>query len=84
MLRASTIELIQLTIRTKIVYLCLVGGERRGVGSNARAALARAPRHFVRIACGPSIHKVVHFCSLLLCMLTTELAIDDMATYYSQ
>jgi hypothetical protein len=37
-LRASTIELTQLAIRTKIVYLCLVGGERRGVGSNARAS----------------------------------------------
>jgi hypothetical protein len=41
-LRASTIELTQLAIRIKIVYLCLVGrergGERRGVGSNARAS----------------------------------------------
>jgi hypothetical protein len=47
-------------------------------------ALARAPRHFVRMACGPSIYKVVHFSSLLLYMLAIELAIDDMATYYSQ
>jgi hypothetical protein len=41
-LRASTIEHSQLTIRIKIVYLCLVGseriGERRGVGSHARAS----------------------------------------------
>jgi hypothetical protein len=47
-------------------------------------ALARAPRHFVRMACGPSIYKVVHFYSLLLYMLAIELAIDNMATYYSQ
>jgi hypothetical protein len=42
LLRVSIIELIQLAIRTKIVYLCLVGGdrggERRGVDSNARAS----------------------------------------------
>jgi hypothetical protein len=48
------------------------------------SALARAPRHFVRMAYGPSIHKVVHFYSLLLYMLAIELAIDNMATYYSQ
>jgi hypothetical protein len=41
-LRASTIEMTQqLAIRTKIFYLCLVGGERggerKGMGSNARA-----------------------------------------------
>jgi hypothetical protein len=47
-------------------------------------ALARAPRHFMRMACGPSIHQVVHFCTLLLYMLAIELAIDTMATYYSQ
>jgi UDP-N-acetylglucosamine enolpyruvyl transferase len=29
-LRASTIESSQLAIRIKIVYLCLVGGERIG------------------------------------------------------
>jgi hypothetical protein len=46
-------------------------------------ALAHAPRHFVRMAYGPSIDKVVHFCSLLLYILTIELAINDMATYYS-
>jgi hypothetical protein len=46
-------------------------------------ALARAPRHFVRMARGLSIHKVVHFYSLLLYMLTIELAIDNMTTYYS-
>jgi hypothetical protein len=28
LVRASTIELTQLAIRTKIIYLCLVGGER--------------------------------------------------------
>jgi hypothetical protein len=47
-------------------------------------ALARVPRHFVRMVCGPSIHKVVYFYSLLLYILAIELAIDDMATYYSQ
>jgi hypothetical protein len=47
-------------------------------------ALARAPRHFVRMTCGPSIHKVVYFCSLLLYILAIELAINDMTTYYSQ
>jgi hypothetical protein len=87
-IRASTIELTQLAIRIKIVYLCLVGeergGERRGVGSMQEPALARAPRHFVRMACGTSIYKVVHFYSLLLYILAIELAIDDMATYYSQ
>jgi hypothetical protein len=35
-------SVIQLAIKTKIVYFCLVGGERgrerRGVGSNARAS----------------------------------------------
>jgi hypothetical protein len=40
--RASTIESNQLAIRIKILYLCLVGGERigerRGVGSYARAS----------------------------------------------
>jgi hypothetical protein len=40
-LRASTIRSSQQAIRIKIVYLCLVGGERRGerrrVGSHARA-----------------------------------------------
>jgi hypothetical protein len=41
-------------------------------------ALARAPRHFVRVTCGSYIHKVVHSCSLLL-----YIAIDDMATCYS-
>jgi hypothetical protein len=46
-------------------------------------ALTHAPRHFVRMACGPSIYKVVHFCSLLLYILALELAVDDMATYYS-
>jgi hypothetical protein len=38
-------------------------------------ALARAPRHFVRMTCGPSIYKVVYFYSLLLYMLAIELAI---------
>jgi hypothetical protein len=47
-------------------------------------ALARAPRHFVRMTYGPSIHKVIHFYSLLLYILAIELAIDDMATYYNQ
>jgi hypothetical protein len=47
-------------------------------------ALTRASRHFVRIVCGPSIHKVVHFYNLLLYILAIELAIDDITTYYSQ
>jgi hypothetical protein len=47
-------------------------------------ALVRASRHFVRMECGLSIYKVVHFYSLLLYMLAIELAIDDMTTYYSQ
>jgi hypothetical protein len=41
-LRASTISPSQLAIRNKIVFLCLVGGERIGerreVGSHARAS----------------------------------------------
>jgi hypothetical protein len=32
-------------------------------------ALARAPRQFVRVKCGPYIDKVVHFYSPLLYML---------------
>jgi hypothetical protein len=40
--RASTIELTQLAIRIKIIYLCLVGGERGGerggVDSNAKVS----------------------------------------------
>jgi hypothetical protein len=47
-------------------------------------ALARAPRHFIRMACGPSVYKVVHFYSLLLYILVIELAVDNIATYYSQ
>jgi hypothetical protein len=47
-------------------------------------ALARAPRHFVRMVYEPSIHKIVHIYSLLLYILAIELAIDDMTTYYSQ
>jgi hypothetical protein len=47
-------------------------------------ALARVPRHFMRMACGPSIYKIAHFFSLLLYMLAIELTIDNMATYYSQ
>jgi hypothetical protein len=35
---ASTINLSQLTIKIKIIYLCLVGGERSGPGSNAIAS----------------------------------------------
>jgi hypothetical protein len=41
-IRASTIRSSQQAIRIKIIYLCLVGGERRGerrrVGSHARAS----------------------------------------------
>jgi hypothetical protein len=41
-LRASTIRSSQQAIKIKVVYLCLVGGERRGerrrVGSHARAS----------------------------------------------
>jgi hypothetical protein len=50
-------------------------------------ALARAPRHFVRMTCRSSIHKVIHsihkvihFCDLLLYMLAIELAINYMST----
>jgi hypothetical protein len=32
-------------------------------------ALARAPRHFVRVKCGPSIDKVVHDYNSLLYIL---------------
>jgi hypothetical protein len=75
----------QLAIRTKIFYLCLVegerGGERKEWALMQEPILARAPRHFVRMICGSSIHKVVYFYSLLLYILTIELAIDYMTTY---
>jgi hypothetical protein len=45
------------------------------------SVLACASRHFVRMAYGPSIYKVIHFYSLLLYILAIELAIDNMATY---
>jgi hypothetical protein len=47
-------------------------------------ALARAPSHFVRMTYEQSIYKVVYFYSFLLYILTIELAIDDMTTYYNQ
>ena len=43
-------------------------------------ALARAPRHFVRMKGGPQNKKVV----VLLYMLTIRWAVDDMALAYSQ
>ena len=52
------------------------------------AALARAPRHFVRIKGGPHnkkvVQKVVHSFDLLLYMLTIRWVVDDMALAYSQ
>ena len=47
-------------------------------------ALARAPRHFVRMKGGPHTKKVVHSFDLLLYMLTIRWAVDDMALAYSQ
>ena len=47
-------------------------------------ALARAPRHFVRMKGEPHNKKVVHSFDLLLYMLTIRWAIDDMALAYSQ
>jgi hypothetical protein len=58
-LRASTIESSQLTIKIKIVYLCLVGSER----IMQELAIARAPRCFMRVSSGPYNYKVVHFSS---------------------
>ena len=48
-------------------------------------ALARAPRHFVRMKGGLQSKKVVvHSFDLLLYMLTIRLVVDDMALAYSQ
>lgn len=47
-------------------------------------ALARAPRHLMRVDGRPCIHKITHLYILLLYMLTIELAINDMALSYSQ
>ena len=47
-------------------------------------ALARAPRHFVRMRSGPHNKKVVHSFDLLLYMLAIRWAVDDMALAYSQ
>ena len=47
-------------------------------------ALARAPRHFVRMKGGPHNKKVVHFFDLLLYMLAIRWVVDDMALAYSQ
>ena len=71
-LRASTIELSQRAIRNKLVYFCLVGGreeEREGKRALREGpALARAPRHFVRMKGGPQNKKVVvHSFDLLFC-----------------
>jgi hypothetical protein len=62
---ASTISSSQLAIRIKIVYYCLVGGERGGerrrVALMQESALACAPRHLVRVKGGSYIDKVLHF-----------------------
>ena len=47
-------------------------------------ALARAPRHFVRMKGGPHNNKVVHSFDLLLYMLAIRWVVDDMALAYSQ
>ena len=47
-------------------------------------ALARAPRNFMRMKCGPHNKKVVHSFDLLLYMLAIRWAVDDMALAYSQ
>ena len=47
-------------------------------------ALARAPRHFVRMRSEPHNKKVVHSFDLLLYMLTIRWVVDDMALAYSQ
>jgi hypothetical protein len=76
-MRASTISPSQLAIRIKIIFSCLVGGERRGerreVSSHARASSsARAPSHFERVKGGPYIDKVVLLYSPLLYMLAIK------------
>ena len=49
------------------------------------SALARAPRHFVRMKGGPHNKKVVHSFDLLFYyMLIIRWAVDDMALAYSQ
>ena len=47
-------------------------------------ALARAPRHFVRMKGGQHNKKVAHSFDLLLYMLTIGWAVDDMTLAYSQ
>ena len=41
-------------------------------------ALARAPRHFVRVKGGSYIDKVLHFYSFTIVYVSSKLAIDDM------
>jgi hypothetical protein len=47
-------------------------------------ALARAPRHFLRVSSGPCINNEENFCILLLYILTTRLAIGNVTMPYSQ
>ena len=47
-------------------------------------AIAHAPRHLVRVKGGPTSNKVVHIESHLLYLLAITLAMDDMASSYSQ
>ena len=82
-LRASTIELSQLSI----FLLSWRKEKRREKGKRAlreEPALARAPRYFVRMKGGPHNKKVVHSFDLLLYMLTIRWVVDDMALAYSQ
>ena len=88
-LRASTIELSQWAIRNKLQYIYAQLEEREEEGEGKRAlreepALARAPRHFVRMRSGPHNKKVVHSFDLLFYILAIRWAVDDMALAYSQ
>ena len=55
---------------------------KRALGEES--ALARAPRHFVRVKGGPYNKKVIHSSNQLLYILAIRWAIDDMAMAYSQ
>ena len=53
-------------------------------GLREEAALARAPRHFVRVKGGSYDKKVINPSNQLLYILPIRWAIDDMAMAYSQ
>ena len=69
-LRASTIKLSQRTIKNKLIYFYLVGGKRRGErrkrALREEPALARPPRHFVRMKAEPHNKKKYTFLSTII------------------